>query len=98
MGDYQNYYFNYELNRHTWRFIVNKQILATYERLLYERRLNEIETRKRNYSEQIKALERQINHVKAVKRDIKQKLNREDSRHPSSLGKRRHCYDDDYRR
>ena len=50
----ESFYFNYDLNRHTWRYIVNKQIVQTYERLLYERRLFEIESRKNKMENEIK--------------------------------------------
>ena len=66
----ESLYFNYELNRHTWRFIVNKQIALTYERLLYERRLYEIESRRKKMENEAKMLERQLNQVRLERKEF----------------------------
>ena len=39
-----------------WRFVVNKQIAMTYERLLYERRLHEINSVKKKLEDEVKML------------------------------------------
>ena len=35
-------FFNYGMNTNVWRLFVNKQILMTYERLLIEKQLKEV--------------------------------------------------------
>ena len=46
-------YFNYDLNTHTWRNVVNKQILQTYQRLLIEKQLKAIESREKKLRDEI---------------------------------------------
>ncbi len=83
------FYFNYDLNRHTWRYIVNKQIVQTYERLLYERRLHEIEARRKKLENEIKKLDLGINQVKVEKRELQEGPYRRGGPR-GNLGKRSH--------
>ena len=54
---FYGYYFNYELNTHTWRMVVNKQILMNYERLLFEMQVNEIKKREKKLKLEIETIQ-----------------------------------------
>lgn len=66
--------FNYDLNIHTWRHVVNKQILMTYHRLLIEKQFEELNKRSNDVRNEIRQIEDKISEVRSEKEKIKSKL------------------------
>ncbi len=88
-------YFNYDLTLDTWRLVVNKQILCTFERLLYERQIHELKKRTSALEKELEKVNKQILQTQFERREFEKQMNSKKGSHRHSgyyqgevLGKR----------
>ena len=61
-------YFNYDLKPKTWNLLVNKQIYMRFEKLLIEKQLAEVASRKAALEEELQSLEEKTKEMRESKK------------------------------
>ena len=67
-------FFNYDLNCQTWRLLVNKQISMTYQRLVIEYQLAQIQKREKDERAELETLNSELREVRYQKSKLQKSL------------------------